>query len=589
MKFIKKIVFIGLFLTSSMQHLFSIPAFQSMSKEMTQGLLNAIQYTPFPQDSHFKQLLHSTLSHLQNTDRISDIDATINIIISTLGQRKQDSEEIGLLFTVIIVSHVLRIAAQRLYFITAYIRKNLHYWQQIDQQSVVSYCLTHFPTLWGKKIGNNLDIKQKILTAEKLHTVFITHLGNIFRLIHTMPTKIDQYLSKQWVDASFAAISDLCGDKSITNKLQSHTSQNTALHSLRAIKEMLTIFEKYSKNNVLEVKKAISQPAFVKRDFGKIVATIGTIAGIGVFAYYKATSIRSWYEHSFNFAQENIWDPVANFATNIFVPQETSGGLLDKENVEKMLNDFEETKKDLNQQITLVELSEEAKKKVKHSLTVLITGDEKKIPTEDIINNVATIVDQKDIQGALKIIRDRALQEKTIWGSVSDYIAHFDIVISLFVAQLLPTVYKLDQDIVGILSETLKAIARFDREFSTTRKLALLAPAALSIFALYKGGATIYNYITKKDYHILQKSLKELETTTICSIDQPDNNENYGLFIFILESLKQGVVQTVSSRYTDKQDLFRDLARLESPELTFEQRYKLIAQIKQEYSIFQKQ
>jgi hypothetical protein len=584
MKRIKKIIFFGLSLLFSMQHLFSRTPFESMPKEMTQGLLHAVQYTPFEgKDSHFQQLLHSTLSQLQNTDRVSDIDVMIGIIISNLEKRKQDSEEIGLSFTIITISHVLRIAAQRLYAITSCIRNNLYYWQQVDQQSVVSYCLTHFPTLWGAKIGNHLDIKEKILTAEKLHTVFITHLGTIFRLIHTLPTKIDTHLSKKWIDASFAAISDLCGDKSIAHTVQDNTNEKAAILSLNAIKDMLVVFEACSKKNVLAVTKAISQPTFVKRDFGKIIATIGTVAGVGAFAYYKARSIQSWGKTIFDHGKNQIWDPIFGFIKENILVSEPTINSITNQNIPEKFQDY------LNR-LKIAESSEQPEQFMIDNTTDLLRLanhdlSENKISEEEIQELAAIIIKNNQHEVIHNLIMQYSINVDNFAGTAKN----------IFLSK---EGAKNGNEIFNSLFTSLKKglpieIALMKREgyapAERIRKIVVLTLAVLSIFALYKGGATVYNYVTKKDYHILQKSLKELETATICSIDQPDDNQNYGMFIFILESLKQGVVQTVSSRYTDKQELLCDLARLESPELTFEQRYKLIAQIKREYGIFQKQ
>lgn len=574
-------------------HTYCLSLFQTMATMINHQLFPTIVQ---PNDTQMQQLIRSVFSQLQNTTQTRDVGHVIDIILNVLKQHQNYSQDIGISLVVVVTAHSLRIIAQKLYRSISLIRKSLLYWKQVDQTSLFEYCSTHIPTIWDAKFNGGFIIKQKIVQAEKVYTLYVTQLGVITRLIHQLPKTVNYQINLAWINDA------------LTIFKRYSLNQNTEISAikpfdtvalLKHIKSFLGNFDTHYNKQFQTIKDAVGLPAYFSSNFGKILKNIAIVGGALFAAYYYNSRVGIWSKNLFESTKNYIWTPIYDNVKSFF--STTPKDLLMNE--DKIKEQLELTgKKDvaLQEKIKTLIPSESEKNELIKEIKELLTREysqknvffySKLIHTPETIHQEAEkIVLNNDYLALIDLIKKLANSRFYTGsaGSIVDYATNAYTVVQLLLQSLHPENLELVAFIYSVLGEVLKALHRLDTDLVLLRKIFILTPALLTIAGTYKAGSALYGYATRKDYSSLIIAFKELETVTICATNQPENDSSYGLFIFLLETLKIGVVQLLPSRYTERNQLLEDLKRLESPDLTFKQRLKLIEQIRKSYSIFKR-
>jgi|GEM_PF-4560437 len=566
------VVFVGYLITLPCIHASSV--FQTMATAINQQLFPITQQTiTQPSDPHMQQLIRSVFAQLQNTTQTKDIGNIIDVILNILEQR-QEHQEIGVSLVVVVAAHSLRIIAQKLYRSISFVRKSLLYWKRVDQESLFRYCISHIPTVWNPKFNGGFLIKQNIVQTEKIYALYVAQLGLVSRLIHQLPKTANSAVNIAWINDALVVFRKYSSNQKITIPT---TKPFNAITLLKHIKLFLGDFDQHYNDQFQQIKDAIGLPSYFSRSFGKIIAHVAIVGGTLFSAYYYANEIVTWSRSIFNDITEHVWSPIYKNVKAIFSTQEKDL-LMDAKKLKLVIKSSNELELECVENLKDISPNKTEDELLKADIL-------KYCPS--INENEASIIVQKnnfkELYNRFITIKD---ERYTIWGSGSDSVNIYPIIISLLLRQLLPTAYKSEGNLAGIVSELAKALHQLDTDIVSLRKLAVLTPALFTVAGTYKAGSKMYEYATHKDYSAIKIAFKELETVTICAVNQPEHDSSYGLFIFLLESLKIGVVQILPSRYTERNELLEDLTRLESPDLTFKQRLKLIEQIRRSYSIF---
>lgn len=604
-------VLIG-YLVTSPYYLYGSSVFQTMATSINQQLFPIAQQTIVqPSDPHMQQLIRSVFAQLQNTTQTKDIGSVIDVILNSLQQRQEYSQDTGVSLVIVTVAHSLRIIAQKLYRSISFIRRSLLYWKKIDQQSLFHYCITHIPTIWGAKFKGGFPIKQKIAQAEKLYALYVSQLGLVSRLIHQLPQTTNGAINITWITNALMVFKKYSQTKNATVPT---TKPFSTTILLKHIKLFLSNFDQDYNNQFQPIKDCVGLPSYFSHSFGKIVAYTAMVGGAFFSAYYYANEIGNWSKYIFNEIEKHVWSPIYKNIKAIFSPQEKdllmdekklkliieNSNELEKECLENLNNiapkdtEAEELRKLILKQFSDKPIRDDLIKCLEKLNDFVPKHEEDKKLKEDIleyfskfpISDVDSIIKKNDYKELLFQLMKLKDKRWTVWGSGSDSVNVLPIIITLLSRQLVPTAYKSQANLAGIVLELAKALLRLDADLLLLRKLFILTPALFTVAGTYKAGSAMYDYATHKDYTNLKIAFKELETVTICAVNQPENDSSYGLFIFLLETLKIGVVQMLPSRYTERNELLEDLTRLESPDLTFKQRLRLIEQIRRSYSIF---
>lgn len=577
--------------------------FHTMATNITQQLFPITQQLTSPSsDPQIQQLVRSVFSQLQSTTQTKDIKNVIDIILNVLTQRQSHDEKIGIMLSVTVMAHSLRIIAQKLYRSISFVRKSLLYWKKVDQQTLLHYCMQHIPTLWSAKFNSGFFIKQKILQTEKLYAAYVAQLGLITRLIYQVPRTTNNVTNIVWINEVLTALKKYSSQQSsevITKPF------NTIL-LLKHIKTFLDHFDNQNNNEFEQVKSAIGLPSYGAHNFGKIMANIVIIGGIFFSSYYYANEIGTWYENTKNNIKKHIWEPIYDNAKAIFSTQEKDL-LLDVNEIKKDIQFAEDKQHSLGKKLEFLGHLPQAQDAALKTECVTLLNDFaniKEIKNRDVMQPMINsdtykgcttpeltaekMIELKDWSNLLSVL-GQVIKNRYRWDLkdiVADFATTFPNILILLLRDFYPELLEMLKFFYGSVGHGLKAGHRMDMDSVLARKLFILTPALFTIAGAYKAGSKVYEYATQKDYSSLKLAFKELETTTICARNQPENDSSYGLFIFLLETLKIGVVKMLPSRYTDKNELLEDLKRLESPHLTFKQRLKLIEQIRRSYSIF---
>jgi len=589
--------------------------FEGMKTGVNKKLIVAAQKIPNRSKTH--QLQYSVFSQLQNVQKYQDVINTIDLIATQIKKEQNAHEEITMLFSTALVSSALSLVAKKLYFSIAKLRSIISYWKKIDDYSVLRYVITHAPKVWDVKLQHDFQIKQKIMAAENLCKKYISYLGRVSQLTQQMPSKIiplsDNIL---WINEALSIMSTCSGQQCNKISLQDDFNARKFLYDFRLFLETFEV--KYDEKFQKE-KKSIMIPSYATRSFGKIFFTTLSLIGTGLFVWYKYAKIGEWWNKGYSkisdLVQKNIVGNVKTVYDKVFfekrvVEQSTMPQKIDSVDFntayDELINEFKKLNQQFIDEVKKWTPSDDQQVKLKQELVALIGENNDKFTQQEM--------DEVIKEGDVLNFIDKA--EDILWSTLSlgktGRVVKYLPAASKLVVQHLPkhlynTLEKLtkllgtsveivqakDKQIndvkdffINKFNEKEKVIDELLKEIDSLRLLALLTPTVFTAVGSTLAIKKIYNFFTNRDYSILKRALKELETVAICSIKTPNNHENYGMFVFLLENLKLGVARISNSRYTRREELLEDLKRLDLSDLSFKERHKLILQIKESYIIF---
>lgn len=587
--------------------------FEGMKMNINQQLIVCVQKLP----NRFKtqQLQYSVFSQLQGARNVQHIINTVDLILTQI--KKEQNPEIELLFSAAIVSYMLSLLAKKLYVSIAKIRSIINYWKKIDNYSLLHYMITHSPQIWDIKVHNDFQIKQKIMLAENICRKYIARLGHTGQLTQHMPKDIlDNNGCISWMNEALTVIYSCCGQKYKKMK----TEEFDAKRFFRDFKIFLTDFDSNYNAHFNKDKESIAIPSYTQRSFGKIVFTVTTLLSSAFSMWYKWAKVvqgsKDGYAKFTDLFENWIKEPVSDSYETVFPKKEKNEENKEENKAKEIILEFKklllERKKknmtvgqNLDKKIKEPDFSAEdinkLKKKIKKRFGDYVSEEE-----------IARVVENLDTDLAHKLAKKTQNAYWSSWNPLRypyQKLMGKDADLLTRKAFILPELIKfkaysdkkdllqlalagsegLDTAYVGIdmvIDVGLEKIEKFEKETQALRLIGLLTPTVFTVLGSAWSIKKIYNFFTVRDYSILKRALKELETVTICSIKVPNNHENYGTFVFLLENLKLGVARISNSRYTKKEELLEDLKRLDLSDLSFKERHKLISLIKESYAIF---
>lgn len=474
------------------------------------------------------------------------------------------------------------------------LEENQHYWQDHKTHSI-KYFFARSPQKWFGGKSHQQEINDNLLRIDMLITILERSIDALTKYLSTFDQLVDQAQKKLWLSGLMNVMYSISlSFNEVSNEtLQAKSECFVKMRFIEQYKELKIFFNNGAKRLNGQVKLTGKPNILMRNWVPTMVFGAAAIAG-GYYYYNNPDKVHGFVQNkvfdeypkeAYNLVQRHVIEPFYSLLVSVFpekfqkindasLTEVVPSAVADMAKKQQMYSEkfahqlkkqiYDETTGEMrweNYEEVMIRIDEELSSTLQGKPGIVSSGMEN---FQDTINKVSSY---KPYGGTIK----ETLQVGyDVAGAPVEEGVKYCVTTSRDLANIL---YESNDSYVSVKAMPKK----FDLLFS----MGAMVPAYSVVhYAWSKGIKGTYNYFTKKDLQSVRYNFKRVHDEL-----NEHGHDNYGRLLYRTFRLKKAIAQNiVASKTHERQDCLKDIAYLESRDVSVKQKKKKLEIMMNYYS-----